>query len=382
MRRTGTDRGGWDDVALRAFRSPLSGLAALLASDAAEHGAPLAAIHLIPSDDKQVELLTSGGSDAGILGPPGRVPAGAEAIIRRASADAAIGGATSMMREMKPWSQYPHVVSTSIPLESSDVCLITFAHESRPERGAPAIHGGFGLLVQMLLQKREIERLRKDLYRIREDQGLRAAGLQHDLKGPLTSILGASRTLSTRAGELEPRVTKDLLDGIGAQALRMARMLETTLTSDTHIPVRRMRVDLRDAVERAVATATDIRSGRIEIESAGEVLVTDPDRLERALLNLLDNALKYTPKGIPVHVLVEEENDHVSVTVADNGPGVSADVLPGLFTAYATDPDRTDGTGLGLHSAHSLIEELGGRIRYTRASGWTRFTLTLPRGEA
>ena len=99
------------------------------------------------------------------------------------------------------------------------------------------------------------------------------------------------------------------------------------------------------------------------------------------MLNLVDNALKYSPSDVPVHVIVEEEVSTVSITVADNGPGVTADVLPGLFSAYATDPHRTDGTGLGLHSVRALVGELGGRVGYSRHSDWTRFTVTLPRGE-
>lgn len=382
MRGTGASRATWNDVALRAFRSPLSGLAALLASTAAELDAPLAAIHLVPGPDGPVELLTSGGPEAGVLGPPGRAGSNVDRAVRAATSTAMGGEPTGSIKEIPPWDGYAHVGSLSIPLEGNEAALVSIATNDRPAGPElTASLGPMGLLVQMVLHKRVIDRLKQELHRTNEDHAIRVAGLHHDLRGPLTSIVGASRTLSVRGDELNERLRNELLDSIAGQAERMARMIEATMgagSSDDQITVRRMRVDLRAVIERAASTVTVMRPGKISIESAGEDAVTDPDRLERVLLNLLDNALKYSPRDVPVHVIVDSDLRHVSITVADNGSGVSPDVLPGLFTAYATDPDRTDGTGLGLHSARALVEELGGRIGYARASGWTRFTVSLP----
>ncbi|HET6770568.1 MAG TPA: ATP-binding protein [Actinomycetota bacterium] len=106
--------------------------------------------------------------------------------------------------------------------------------------------------------------------------------------------------------------------------------------------------------------------------------MTDTARLERALLNLVDNALKYSPPGHAVHMLGESSDRGFVFTVADCGPGVNPSVVPTLFSAYATDPDRSDGLGLGLHSVAVLVEELGGRVRYARQAGWTRFSIHIP----
>jgi signal transduction histidine kinase len=286
------------------------------------------------------------------------------------------------MAEIAPWSAFGHTMSTAIVLDGSLACLVSVATEDELD---PAQLGhstaAVGLLAQMIVLRRDIERLRQELHDLQQDRSLLTAGLHHDLKGPLTSILGSARTLIARYERLDDELRMDLLAGIVSRSERLNRMLTETLdrqSSDPNAPVRRMKADLKELTERAAAAAMSGRNGDVVVECEPICFVTDPDRLERALLNLLDNALKYSPPETAAYLIVEREGASVSLTVADNGPGVSPDVLPGLFTPYATDPTRTDGTGLGLHSVRILVEELGGRVGYARHSGWTRFTMTLP----
>jgi two-component system sensor histidine kinase MprB len=143
-------------------------------------------------------------------------------------------------------------------------------------------------------------------------------------------------------------------------------------------PVRLREEELAEIARRAAGAARVGRGGEILIEVPEVRLVTDSGRVERALLNLLDNALKYSPTDQAVHLLGEANPDGFTLTVADAGPGVSPAVVPTLFSAYVTDPNRTGGTGLGLHSVARLARDLGGRVAYSRKEGWTRFSLTLP----
>lgn len=142
--------------------------------------------------------------------------------------------------------------------------------------------------------------------------------------------------------------------------------------------MRPRRVALDELIQRVAAAGTVGRGGDVNVEAPELLITTDAHRLERALLNLLDNALKYAPSGAPVHIIVESSPSGATVTVADSGEGVAPDVLPRLFGAYATNSSRTDGTGLGLHSARRLAEDLRGRIDYSRVSGWTRFSVYVP----
>lgn len=370
-----------DRLAERAFRNPRTALAALLADLAAELDADLTAVHLVLVGEG-VELLAAGGAEAATLGPPGRAAAPSSDLIEQAVADCAVEGASSILSEISPWSTHSDVNSACVILEGGHACLLTTAGGSKPEL-SQLIDASYSaaVLTQLEVQRRSIDRLRAELHEVQQDRSLMAATLQHDLRGPLTSIIGNVRTIQARSDQLDPKTAETLLDGVVMQSERLGRMLDETLDRSSGSlagPVRQMQVSIKGLCERVVSAAVTARAGNVVIESDDFDITTDPDRLERALLNLVDNALKYSPLDVPVHLIVESSRGSLSITVADNGPGVSPEVLPGLFGAYATDPQRDDGIGLGLHSVSNVLEEIGGRVGYARHSGWTRFTITLP----
>ncbi|HYH28493.1 MAG TPA: HAMP domain-containing sensor histidine kinase, partial [Actinomycetota bacterium] len=237
------------------------------------------------------------------------------------------------------------------------------------------------LLTTTLVATREVEALRKDLRQVRQDQTLLAAGLQHDLRTPLTSILGCARTLRDRGTSLSAEERTEMLDIIAGQAQRLSEMMSEALDQhreDPDAPVRLREVDVEELARRAAGAARVGRGGEILIEVGTHTVVTDSNRVERALLNLLDNALKYSPSDRAVHLIGEPTADGYAFTVADAGPGVTGSVVPTLFSAYSTDPNRHGGTGLGLHSVAGIAAELGGRVSYSRQSGWSRFTFCIP----
>lgn len=388
MRRDGRGIETLSAVALRAFRSPISGLATMLASLTSDLNANIAAVHLVPPEPSDpIEMLATGGPQAATLGPPGRLSDRTGAPIRSLLGGLAAGEQLSgALGATIPWTTHAHTLSTVVMLDDQHVCLLTVAGDDPIDAvdlyECSAI---IGLLTQMAVHRRDIERLRQELRTVRQDRSLLTAGLHHDLKGPLTAILGSAQTLIQRSDELEEDTKASFLGAIRTQAERLNRMLVDTLerqAADPNASVKKMSVRITDLAERVAATAMAMRSGEVIVESPGIWIVTDPDRLERALLNLVDNALRYGPPDIPVYVIVEQDASAVSITVADNGPGVAPEVLPGLFSAYATDPGRTDGTGLGLHSVRTIADQLGGRVAYARHSEWTRFTLVLPQDDA
>lgn len=110
----------------------------------------------------------------------------------------------------------------------------------------------------------------------------------------------------------------------------------------------------------------------------------DRSMLRRALSNLLDNALRFTPAGGEVRVKIVEKPAGLSLTVENSGEGISEDLVPRLFDRfYRADPARREGSsehaGLGLAITQSIIRAHGGQIRCESAQGWTRFIIELPR---
>jgi two-component system heavy metal sensor histidine kinase CusS len=122
---------------------------------------------------------------------------------------------------------------------------------------------------------------------------------------------------------------------------------------------------------------------RLSREGNGRI---DGDRsmLRRALSNLLDNALRFTPDGGEVRVHIVEGVGQVHVNVENSGDGISAHLLPRLFDRfYRADPARQEGSsehaGLGLAITRSIVRAHGGQIRCESADGWTRFLIELPK---
>lgn len=380
MDRTSLPQEVISDIALRAFRSPSSGLATLLSSVATGLGGQLTAAYLVPVGQGPVELLAAGGREAADLGPPGRVPSASGDLLRATVAASPEGPCP--LDEVAPWSSYPNRRCLSMLLDGEGAVLVAIAGSGEVTRDELySASSPIGLLTQLVVDSRRIDELRNELNGLKQERSLLAAGLHHDLKGPLTSIVGCARTLVDRRHEMDDETQSELLGSIVDQATRLTRMLAETLVKEPtgpDVPARKLHTDLTALGERVIAAASSGGPERVVLEAAPIEIVTDPDRLERALLNLLDNALKYSPPDVPVHLIIESEPQGVSLTVADNGPGVAAEVLPGLFGAYTTDPTRQDGIGLGLHSVRQLVGQLGGRVDYLRHSEWTRFTINLP----
>jgi two-component system phosphate regulon sensor histidine kinase PhoR len=111
------------------------------------------------------------------------------------------------------------------------------------------------------------------------------------------------------------------------------------------------------------------------------MVVADGNRIEQVLLNLIHNAIKFTPSGGPIQCRVTPRGDHVAVSVRDTGVGISADDLPRIFERfYKADKARAGGgSGLGLAIARHIVEQHGGRIWAESVEGrGTTIVFTLP----
>jgi len=138
---------------------------------------------------------------------------------------------------------------------------------------------------------------------------------------------------------------------------------------------------VRDVSEPFASQAEQVSLSFASELPAGPVMVRGRTRqLRRAIANLLDNAVKFTPEGGTVNIGVRQEDDRAVVWVEDTGIGLHPDDLPALFGRFhrGRNAARYPGSGLGLAIVKAAVEAHGGRIEGSSSSGRTRFTLRLP----
>ena len=207
----------------------------------------------------------------------------------------------------------------------------------------------------------------------------------HELKTPLTVILSSTELAG---GERDPEKTKQYVEGIRAESLRMKALVEDMLTlarTESGAKQTLDAVNLSDTVlESALAfEPVAFESGReLSYNIQPELTVRGSAvQLRRLADILLDNAMKYAAAGTPVGLLLRREGRGALLQVENRGETIPAEKLPHLFDRfYRVDESRTggEGFGLGLAIAQSIVQAHGGSIGCTSAEGITRFTVTLP----
>jgi len=242
--------------------------------------------------------------------------------------------------------------------------------------------------VAQALSRIELATARDQLARRSAEDRLREAllsSVSHDLRTPLTTILGGLATLPVAA---EGRDMRALLVGQATRLDRMiANLLEMTRLQAGAMTLRCAATDLTDAITAAVEEVEPRRAGgtiAVDIASGLPFVRTDERLLHHMLINLLDNALKYGGPHAVVMISAEQvTSGHVHLTVADNGPGIDAARADTLFARFAriAGDDRTGGSGLGLAIVRGFGNALG--IATSAANrddgGGASFTLEFPR---
>ena len=219
--------------------------------------------------------------------------------------------------------------------------------------------------------------------------------LVHDLRSPLTIITGYLQLLEGSAESLPPKHRR-YLGSIREACVRMIALigdiLDVSKLEEGKLTLELEEVDLveiaGEIVERLRPVALQ-HSVMVDFEPAAPTLrvTVDPRRLEQVLMNLLGNALKFTPPGGRIGVTVGRDGDAVQVVVSDSGPGIAPDEMPLLFEKFsqtsAAKFARGPGTGLGLVICRYLVEAHGGRIWAESEPGHgSRFIFRLPAASA
>lgn len=216
--------------------------------------------------------------------------------------------------------------------------------------------------------------------------------VSHELRTPLTAIQGFVETLQNGAVD-DPAVRDRFLGTIAVETERLTRLANDLLLLtradagrlDLHLAPTDLAACARRAVEQLEGRAQEKQIAvTIEPSSDSTSVLVDADRVHQVLVNLLGNALKFTPAGGRVAVSFARADEQVSCTVADTGPGIPAEELLHVFERfYRGDRSRArkgaDGSGLGLAIAKAIVEAHGGRIWVDSEPGQgSRFSFTLP----
>ena len=214
-----------------------------------------------------------------------------------------------------------------------------------------------------------------------------SADIAHELRTPLSNLLTHTQVTLTR-----PRGIDDYREALHSNLEELQWMAQLVndmlyLAKADHglLSPRREPLELAKEVDALLEFyALLAEESQIELSREGDARIAgDRSMLRRALSNLLDNALRFTPAGGVIRVLIDRSANGIRICIENTGTGISAQLLPRLFDRfYRADPARREGSsehaGLGLAITQSIIRAHGGQIRCESQEGVTRFVIELP----
>lgn len=249
-----------------------------------------------------------------------------------------------------------------------------------------AIRNDAAEVVRAVLVCRDVTELR-ELERQQEEY---VALISHDLRNPLAAILVTAdhlqMMLTAKGLEAEAARAQLLIRGAKQMSSMIQELLESTLLETGAMELHRVPTDLvRLVTDLTVQLSPNEDRVRVEVESpeASAPVCVDPQRLERAVANLISNALKYSAAPAPVVLRVERTGNEAILSVIDQGVGIPVRELPFLFDRFYRVQKATSvqGLGLGLYIARQIVEAHGGRIWAESAEGHgSTLRIALPLG--
>lgn len=242
---------------------------------------------------------------------------------------------------------------------------------------------GAVLVFHDVTEFKRLEQMRKDF----------VANVSHELRTPITSIKGFAETMLD--DELDKQLEQHFLSIIHKESHRLQLLIQDLLDlsklekADFHLNYQTIHVDslIRESVEM---TKVQAKEKSIALTIAGEnelVLSADYDRLKQVILNLIYNAINYTPNGGKVTVAAYNSSGYIKIEVSDTGMGIAPEALPRIFERfYRVDKARsrnTGGTGLGLSITKHIVEAHDGQIFVDSVvDQGSTFTIMLPKEQA
>lgn len=270
-----------------------------------------------------------------------------------------------------------HLIGSEIISFKESIYRVKYA----PYKNDKGIYDGIVYVFQDVTEQQKLDELRKDF----------VANVSHELKTPLTSIKSYTETiLDGMVPDLE--MQRQFLGVVNSEADRMTRLVRDLLQL-SNFDAKKVIFDkeyndyvvlLNKTMMKLNVTATQ-KSQEFRLENTVEKMLGyfDYDRIEQVVLNVMSNAIKYTPEYGEIVVSLREEDNYVAIEIADTGLGIPIKDIPFIFDRfYRVDKARTremGGTGLGLSIAREIVEAHGGEIDVQSVvDSGTRMTIYLP----
>lgn len=251
------------------------------------------------------------------------------------------------------------------------------------------------------LERAEFAAVAADAEALRRTDTLRSAllnSVSHDLRTPLSTVLGSATTLIDYGATLKPKVRDDLLLSIREEAERLNRyvgdLLDMTRLEGGALAVRRDWTDVRDVLRSAVERVKrrlGARAIKWDFPDQVTLVMTDAALLEQALVNILENAIAYSPDRTAIEVAAYEDRRNVVISIEDEGRGIPTAELERVFEKFRRMDEVTDrtkgsgkGAGLGLAISKGFVEAMGGRIAAASPihdGRGTRILISLPKAQ-
>jgi signal transduction histidine kinase len=271
----------------------------------------------------------------------------------------------------------------SVAHDDSELPVSPVPHPDELEQLHATFARMVGRIEEQIRQLEAQDRLRREM----------VANVSHDLRTPLAHLQGYLETLRLKEHDLEEEQRREYLDIALQHGERLARLVadlfELAKLDALQQPIERERLPVGELVQdvtqkyRLSASEKGIALDA-DLEAGPTVITADVGLLERALENVLDNALRHTPRGGRITVAIRPEHEVLCIDVHDTGPGIEDDELPKIFDRFYRVPTSSvshdaRGAGLGLAIAKRAVELHGGSLRCESQVGQgTMFRFQLP----
>lgn len=268
--------------------------------------------------------------------------------------------------------------------DNKKISSLTFSTSLLKEENDTVL--GFVIACRDITELKELDAIKK-LSQLKSEF---LSNISHELRTPLTSIKAYSETLLTRHDRMPPEMQLDCLSIIDSESDRLARLLDDLLDfSRMEAGKLKLKKEWMDIQQLVLSTIEEMKMQtsrhniQVTLQNPPERIMADRDRIKQALINLVSNAIKYSPQGGNIVCAVEGKVQEVVVGVSDQGIGIDEEHLPHIFEKFYRVEGplsyQISGTGLGLPITKAIIEAHGGSIwAASRPGQGTTISFSLP----